>query len=199
MAEVYNNIFVRGLRGAVGDQFVIRRTRSGKTIIANKPVFDENRVFTEAQLAQQSAFQRASAYAKAAKRNPLYIERAKARKSTSYNMAIADWFGKPAILGIDPGQVIQVLAQDDTRVTRVQVTVHEHGTLLEQGDALQYDDLDLYSRYGSLFSPRAAGGSKSVRYGRQHRQHVLPLALSIVSTLPLPCRAGFSSTAAGGS
>ena len=32
MAEVYNNIFVRGLTGAVDDQFVIRRTRSGKTI-----------------------------------------------------------------------------------------------------------------------------------------------------------------------
>ncbi|HSL28075.1 MAG TPA: hypothetical protein VK900_02650 [Anaerolineales bacterium] len=163
MAKVFNNIFVRGLRGAVGDQFVIRRTRSGKTIVANMPVFDENRVFTEAQLAHQSAFQQASAYAKASKKNPLYMERAKARNSTSYNMAIADWFGKPAILGIDPGQVIQVRAQDDTRVTRVQVTLHENGTLLEQGDALQYDDLtwiytpamDLSSRPGLQVEAKA--------------------------------------------
>ena len=173
MAEVYNNIFVRGLRGAVGDQFVIRRTRSGKTIIANKPAFDENRVFTEAQLAQQSAFQRASAYAKAAKKKPLYVERAKARKSISYNMAIADWFGKPAILGIDAGQVIEVRARDDTRVTRVQVTLHENGTLLEQGDALQHDDLtwiytpalDLSSRPGLQVEAKAfdtAGNSASM-------------------------------------
>jgi hypothetical protein len=54
MARVHNNIFVRGLSGAVGDQFVIRRTRSGKTIIANKPTFDENREFTESQICQES-------------------------------------------------------------------------------------------------------------------------------------------------
>jgi len=60
MAEVFNNIFVRGLTGAVGDQFVIRRTRSGKTIIANKPRFDENREFTPAQKAHQNAFREAT-------------------------------------------------------------------------------------------------------------------------------------------
>lgn len=161
MAEVYNNMLVRGLSGAIGDQLVIRRTRSGKTIVANKPMFDENRVFTEAQLAQQSAFKQASAYAKASKRNPLYVERAKAKNSTSYNMAIADWFGKPAILGIkalsDTGQaaqIIQIQAQDDTRVTRVQVTLHENGTVLEQGDAMQRDDLTWLYSAGTDISSR---------------------------------------------
>lgn len=144
MAEVFNNIFVRGLSGAVGDQFVIRRTRSGKTIIANKPVFDKNRVFTEAQLEQQSAFKRATAYAKANKRHPLYVERAKANNSIAYNMAIADWFGVPEVLNVDAtnltgqaGQTMTIRAQDDTQVTRVRVVIRDDGNVLEQGEGVR--------------------------------------------------------------
>ena len=144
MAEVFNNIFVRGLTGAVGDQFVIRRTRSGKTIIANKPRFDKNREFSASQKAHQTAFREAARYAKAAQTLPLYIERAKAANSTSYNMAVADWFGKPEILALDAGgwtgeigQTIHIEAQDDTKVTRVTVVIHNNGAILEQGEAVQ--------------------------------------------------------------
>jgi hypothetical protein len=143
MAEVFNNIFVRGLTGAVGDQFVIRRTRSGKTIIANKPRFDKNREFTPAQKAHQNAFREAARYAKAAQTRPFYIEKAKAANSTSYNMAVADWFGKPEVLAIDAsgwtgesGQTIRIEAQDDTKVTRVTVVIHNNGSILEQGEAV---------------------------------------------------------------
>ena len=101
MAQVHNNIFVRGLSGAVGDQFVIRRTRSGKTIVANKPRFDPDREFSPAQTSHQQKFREASAYARSSKRLPVYVERARALNSTSYNMAISDWFGKPEILGIE--------------------------------------------------------------------------------------------------
>jgi hypothetical protein len=131
MAEVFNNIFVRGLAGAVGDQFVIRRTRSGKTIIANKPQFDKNREFSPSQKAHQSAFREAARYAKAA-------------NSTSYNMAVADWFGKPELLAIDAsgwtreiGQTIRIEARDDTKVTRVRVVIHNNGTILEEGEAVR--------------------------------------------------------------
>jgi hypothetical protein len=143
MARVHNNIFVRGLSGAVGDQFVIRRTRSGKTIIANKPTFDENREFTESQKSHQSAFREATAYAKKAKTLPLYIEIAKATNSISYNRAVADWFGKPEILQLDAngwngemGRTIRIKAQDDTMVTRVEVVIHQDGTILERGEAV---------------------------------------------------------------
>jgi hypothetical protein len=61
------------LTGAVSDQFIIRKTRYGQTIIANKPMFDENREFTDAQKAQQEAFRLATAYAKSAKNQPLYV------------------------------------------------------------------------------------------------------------------------------
>src|SRR5690349_18399023 len=143
MAEVFNNIFVRGLTGAVGDQFVIRRTRSGKTIIANKPRFDKDREFSPSQKAHQNAFREAARYAKAAQTEPLYIERANAANSTAYNMAVADWFGKPVILALDAsgwtgeiGQTIRVEAQDDTKVTRVTVVIHNNGSILEQGEAV---------------------------------------------------------------
>ena len=143
MAEAFNNLFVRGLTGAVGDQFVIRRTRSGKTIIANKPRFDKNREFSPSQKAHQNAFRQAARYAKAARTLPLYIERAKAANSTSYNMAVADWFGKPEILALDAsgwtgaiGQTIRIKAQDDTKVTRVTVVIHNNGAILEQGEAV---------------------------------------------------------------
>jgi hypothetical protein len=71
MAKVRNNIFVRGLSGAVGDQFVIKTTRSGKTIIANMPTFGEDRIFSEAQTSHQSAFREASAYARSSKTQPV--------------------------------------------------------------------------------------------------------------------------------
>jgi hypothetical protein len=71
------------------------------------------------------------------------IERANAANSTAYNMAVADWFGKPEILALDAsgwtgeiGQTIRIEAQDDTKVTRVTVVIHNNGTVLEQGEAV---------------------------------------------------------------
>ena len=143
MAKVHNNIFVRGLTGSVGDQFVIRKTRSGKTIIANKPVFDEDREFTEAQLAQQDAFKEAIGYARGAKTQPLYVQLAKGTDATAFNLAMADWFGKPEILSVNTGgwaggagHTIRIRAQDDTKVTSVRVTIHEDGNVLEAGEAV---------------------------------------------------------------
>jgi hypothetical protein len=162
MAEVFNNIFVRGLRGAVGDQFVIRRTRSGKTIIANKPRFDENREFTDLQLAQQSAFKQATTYAKSAKTQPVYVEKAKAFNSTSYNLAVADWFHKPEVLDINAsgwtgqiGQRILIRAEDDTKVTHVRVVIHNgNGTIHEQGEAVQSEIDNLLWTYTiTTFTP----------------------------------------------
>lgn len=165
MAQVYNNIFVRGLTGAVGDQFVIRRTRSGKTIIANKPKFDENREFTESQMAQQEAFRQATCYGKVAKTQPLYIEKAKATNSTSYNMAVADWFGKPQVLELNAsgwtgqaGQTVRIKAQDDTQVTRVNVVIHNNGTILEQGEAVRSESDGLLWTYVTTSQVTAAPG-----------------------------------------
>jgi hypothetical protein len=145
MAKIHNNIFVRGLTGSVGDQFVIRQTRSGRTIIANKPRFDENRVFTEPQKAQQEAFRQATSYAKFAKNQPLYVNKAKGTNITAYNLAVADWFGQPEVLDIDVngwtgqiGETIRVKAQDNLQVTKVRMAISDgNGTVYEEGEAVQ--------------------------------------------------------------
>ena len=132
MAKVHNNIFVRGLTGSVGDQFVIRKTRSGKTIIANKPRFDDNRKFTEKQKTHQDAFREATTYARFAQEQPVYIEMAKGTGSTAYNLAISDWFGAPKVLEINVddwtgeiGQTIRVKARDKVMVARVTVVIRQ--------------------------------------------------------------------------
>ena len=142
MAKVHNNIFVRGLRGSVGGQFVMRKTPSGKTIIANKPEFDETREFTAAQMAQQDAFKKAIGYAKGAKTQPVYVKLAKGTDASAYNLAMKDWFSQPEILDINTdgwtggiGHTIRIRAQEDIRVASVRVAIHQDGNILEQGEA----------------------------------------------------------------
>jgi hypothetical protein len=145
MAKVHNNIFVRGLWGAVGDQFVIRTTCSGKTIIANKPRFDDHRQFTEIQRTYQDAFREASTYARFAKDQLIYIEMAKGTGSTAYNIAISDWFGSPKILQINVdhwtgkvGQTIRVKARDNVKVARVALVIRDaNNNILEAGEAVR--------------------------------------------------------------
>ncbi len=66
-------------------------------------------------------FTQATTYAKFAKNQPLYVNKAKA---TNYNIAVADWFGQPQVLDLDIGgwtgaigQTIRVKAQDNVMVT----------------------------------------------------------------------------------
>src|ERR1044071_7025253 len=155
MAKVHNNIFVRGLTGSVGDQFVIRRTRSGKTIIANKPKFDDNRQFTEKQKTHQDVFREATSYARFAQEQPAYIEMAKKTGSTAYNIAISDWFGTPSVLEInvdhwtgEVGQTICVKARDKVMVARVTVVIRDADeNVLEAGEAVQSKDGSAWWNY----------------------------------------------------
>jgi hypothetical protein len=155
MAKVHNNIFVRGLSGAIGDQFVIPRTRSGKTIIANKPRFDDHRQFTKKQKTHQDAFREASTYAKFAKNQPIYIEMAKGTGSTAYNLAISDWFGSPKVLQINVdqwtgkiGQTIRVKARDNVKVARVSLVIRDaNNNILEAGEAVQSEGGSVWWEY----------------------------------------------------
>ena len=149
MAKVSNNIFVRGLSGSLGDQFIVRKGRGGSTVITNKPSFASDRTFNEAQLAHQDAFRMAIAYAKSAKAQPVYIAKAEGTAQTAFNAAVADYFGQPEVLEIDvqdwdgnAGRVLRVKAQDDTQVTGVHIAItNGNGTTFEQGQAVQADGL----------------------------------------------------------
>jgi hypothetical protein len=141
MAKVNGNIFMEHLSGMIGGQLVLKRARGGGTIISKKPTFRPDRTFSAAQLAQQQAFREATAYARAMKREPIYLARANGSSQTGYNVAVADWFNRPEILEIDlsgwtegSSGVIRVRAQDDAKVQQVDVIISDkNGTLLEEG------------------------------------------------------------------
>lgn len=147
MARVRKNLLIRGLTGSVGDQFVIKTTRSGKTIISNKPEFDEDREFTEPQVAQQSVFTKATIFAKKAQHQPFYQENWPGKATSAYNMAMSDYLKKPEILDIDItewngriGEPIYVMAVDNVKVARVRVIIlanSEDNDALDGGPAVE--------------------------------------------------------------
>jgi hypothetical protein len=148
MAKVRNNVVVRGLSGSFGDQMVIKIDKAGRTIVSNKPEFDENRVFTPAQQAQQERFREASVYAKDSKDLEVYADKAAGTPKHPYNVALADWMHPPEIKEIDlsewtgqVGQCIRIQAMDDVQVKQVSVVItDEQDALLEQGAAVKDSD-----------------------------------------------------------
>jgi hypothetical protein len=147
MAKVRNNVVVRGLSGSFGDQMIIKVDKAGRTIVSNKPEFDENRAFTPAQQTQQERFREAVAYAKDAKDLAVYAAKAEGTPMHPYNVALADWFHAPEIKEIDlsdwtgqAGQYIRILAMDDVQVTQVSVVITDaQDAVLEQGTAVKDD------------------------------------------------------------
>ena len=148
MAKVEKNIFVQGLSGSLGGQFVVKRGRNA-TIVSKYPVFDKNRTFTEAQVDRQSTFREAVAYAKSSKGWEVYIEKAKATHRLPYHVAISDFSNPPEITEVDVsawtgvvGQVIRIQAVDDVKVTQVNVVIMNNlDTVLEQGAAVQAEGM----------------------------------------------------------
>lgn len=117
MAKIRKNIIVQGFSGILGDQLVIRQDKAGRTILAVPPTLDPNRAFTEAQQAQHEKFREAAAYAKDAKTQEVYQEKAEGTPQTPYNVAMADWFHAPEVEEIDAegwsgqaGEVIRIRA-----------------------------------------------------------------------------------------
>ncbi len=145
MAKVRNNVVVRGLSGSFGDQMVIKIDKAGRTIISNKPEFDENRTFTPAQQAQHERFSEARAYAKNAKDLEVYAQKAEGTPQSPTNIAMADWFHAPEIKEIDlsawtglAGQTIRIRAMDDVKVTEVTVVItNEADAVMEEGTAVE--------------------------------------------------------------
>lgn len=146
MAKVRENIIIRGLSGSLGDQLVIKIDKGGRTIVSMKPEFDEGREFSPAQLAQQEDFREAAAYAKEARDEEVYAQKAEGTARSPYNVAMADWFHPPEIKEIDlsawsgeAGQVIRMKVMDDVEVDEVSVVItDEADVVLEQGEA-EYD------------------------------------------------------------
>jgi hypothetical protein len=145
MANTYRNIFSRGLSGAFCSPSVAHKTFSGKTIIANEPMFDDSREFIESLNVPQAAVLEATTYANFAKTQDVYLEKELETGLTAYYLAVADWFGMPKVLKIDvddwmgeSGQTIRVKARDNVKVARVLLVIRDAGgNILESGEAVQ--------------------------------------------------------------
>jgi hypothetical protein len=143
MAKVIDNIFVRGLSGSLGDQFIVKTFKNGRTVICKKPIFKSDRTFSQAQVDHQQAFREAAAYAKQMKGEEIYVRLANRMAKTPYNLALSDWFNPREILAIDlsgwtngSGDIIRINARDNIKVQGVKVTItDENGVLLEEGQA----------------------------------------------------------------
>ncbi|HET9588195.1 MAG TPA: hypothetical protein VFO91_05365 [Anaerolineales bacterium] len=145
MEKAYGNIFTLRSNGGSGDSFLNPRTRSGKTILANAPLFDDNRKLTGAQKTDPAAVREAAIFASFAGTQEAYINQAKKTGMTAYYMALADWFGAPRVWEINVdgwdgeiGQTIRVKARDNVMVARVSVVIRDaEENVLEMGEAVQ--------------------------------------------------------------
>lgn len=146
MANINDNLLVKGARGNVGKQFVYRK-HGNNTTIARMPRMNENAVPSAEQLDARELFASAALYAQGAMADAVlkkeYRKKAPAGK-TAFNMAMRDFMKPPVIKSINtgqyngtPGAVIIVQAKDDFRVATVKVGIYTAaGSLLEEGNAV---------------------------------------------------------------
>ncbi|RPI96102.1 MAG: hypothetical protein EHM40_01925 [Chloroflexi bacterium] len=145
MANIYRNIFIHGLTDILGDRSVYCKTRSGKTILAGKALFDDNWKYMEIQKSHPEAIREAITYADFAKTQEAYLNRELVTGVSAYYTAIIDWFSTPKVLEINvdawtgrPGQRIRVKARDNVGVAGVSLVIRDQkGNVLETGEAVQ--------------------------------------------------------------
>lgn len=151
------NVVVRYASGGVGKQLVAK-TWKGRPYLASYPVFDDNREFSEKQMAHQMRFKQATSYAKGLIDKDLvpdvYEAIAKRRRLTVYNVAIRDFFNPPNVYTIDlqdytgkADEEILVSALDDVEVMRVHLILRREDEIIEEGDAVRDEYNDATWRY----------------------------------------------------
>lgn len=145
MANIDRNIFIHGLTEILADRSANIKTRSGKTILASHPMFDDSRECTETQETHQDALREATTHANFAQRQEAYLNKARGNAATAYSLALIDWFGAPKVLEInvdewtgEVGETIRVKARDNVMVAGVTVIIRDvNDNLLEMGEAVQ--------------------------------------------------------------
>lgn len=147
MANARHTLLVHDLTRAVQDQFIIRSTRSGRTLIADRPMFDSDRESIQTGGSPQDVFRRAATYAMFAQDQPIYAQKVTGTPLSAYHLAAADALGTPQVLGIDirgwtgrAGQAIRIRARDNVMVVSVRLVIranHDSQAALEGGEAVQ--------------------------------------------------------------
>ena len=146
MANVTPNPTAGQLSGAVGE-LVFARLKNGKVIVRRRPVRKTEK--KPAEIANQNAFIRAVAYAKAVwnsepELQAKYEAAARQQGRQGFQLAKADFRLPPSIGDVDlagyhgsPGDSIRVAASDDFNVKEVLLVLRRlNGDLIEQGAAV---------------------------------------------------------------
>ena len=138
-------------------RFVVCTTRSGKTLIASKPAATPYRVFINSNTSVQEEIRGAATYAEFFSDLEIYKYTAELTSLSAYQVAMADYLGKPKILAIDSsqwtgeiGQPIHIRAKDNFCVLFVRLTIQENrkdGLILEDGEAVQSETDQLLWTY----------------------------------------------------
>jgi hypothetical protein len=146
MANVNENLLVRGARGNVGKQFVYRKHGDNTTIV-RMPSVNKDAVPTAKQAQNRELFAEAAVYAQgvmsSADLKKEYDKKATPGR-TAFNIAFRDYLKPPVVKKIDVsnykgtvGSVIVINAKDDFRVALVKVSIHSSsGVLVEEGSAI---------------------------------------------------------------
>jgi hypothetical protein len=146
MAKSKNNVITFGLSGKVGDLLIFRQVK-GKTIVSK--VAEKPDTVSEKQIEHRNRFQQAAIYAKGAisdgQTGSAYAAKAKKKKLTAYNVAVADFFNAPDIETVDLsvytgniGDEIRIVVSDDFAVKSVHVCIsNADGSEVEEGYAVQ--------------------------------------------------------------
>ena len=132
MAKIIKNSLFYGFRGKFGNDFVLRTSRNGKTILAACPV-KSNKPPSERQQAVRNKFRMATLYAKEAIHNPALCEfyvPYLAEGESLYQLAVKDFLKAPVILmincdslSIDRGGTILVFVKNDYETVRITVCI----------------------------------------------------------------------------
>lgn len=125
---------------------------------------------TQPQITRQEAFMQATTYANFAYQQPLYMNKAVGTPLSAYDWAVADYFGKPQILGLDAsewtggsGQTIRIRARDNVLVLAVRVIIRDgapEGIVLEEGKADQSETDSLLWTFTTRCSVTQRPGSR---------------------------------------
>jgi hypothetical protein len=133
-------------------KFVMYKTMSGRTLFARKPAFGLERGANGSSLGE--TVRQAVTYAEFASGQTIYQSRSVGSPSSAYNLAVADYLGKPQIMDIEIrgwtggiGQVVRILARDNFMVLRVHLVIRDSEYVWEAGEGEQSESNKLLWMY----------------------------------------------------
>ncbi len=154
MSEILDANPGEGRKPFQAGKFVLYKTRSGRTLFTRKPAFGSERNANGSSGSLRETVREAVTYAEFTSDQAIYQTRSVGSSISAYNLAIADYLGKPQIMDIDIrawtggiDQFIRIRASDNFMVLRVHLVIRDSKFVWEAGEAEQSDSNKLVWTY----------------------------------------------------